>query len=61
MTGRETLHARPSAAFDGTNMYGTFCRDRERDSSDKDGIAPSPRTAVGDAAKSLSVLCQQSE
>jgi hypothetical protein len=26
ITGRETLHARPRAAFDGTNMYGTFCK-----------------------------------
>ena len=26
MTGRDTPHARPSDAFDGTNTYGTFCR-----------------------------------
>jgi hypothetical protein len=26
ITGRETLHARPRAAFDGTKMYGTFCK-----------------------------------
>lgn len=25
MTGLETSHARPSAAFDGTKTYGTFC------------------------------------
>ena len=25
MTGRETPAARPSAAFDGTKTYGTFC------------------------------------
>jgi hypothetical protein len=26
ITGRVTLQARPSAAFDGTKMYGTFCK-----------------------------------
>lgn len=25
ITGRETPHARPSATFDGTKTYGTFC------------------------------------
>src|ERR1700733_11392987 len=25
ITGLETLHARPRAAFDGTKTYGTFC------------------------------------